>query len=505
MAKRKYTSFSGLLNQGVSDFEKPVYELSAMKNCYEYKIGKLQKVPGYSVVGDQILDEADVSFLHYYYDSSSNTNYLIAGTGSGSNYRLKYRTTGNWNTYSMVSSSASPSVSPSVSLSPSPSATPSPTDIINADLCAVNFLDKAFIVGYDTETSNFIANTTIDGTVYSSTDSDLTSMPQGKYIIRYRDLLYVLNAYTGATKYPNRAYYCDEPSAGAITWSPTTKFLEFGYDDGDEITGGVEALDRLLVFKHFSMWKYDESSRVKIDDVGCDSYKSIINMGGIPYWFNRMGFYRWGGAKPQLISAKAQQFIDSIDQTKLDEVVAVRYGFEYRAYIGDITIDDVTYNNAWFCFDTKREKIYIRCTYDEVKSACQYVESGKQRAYFGTNDGYVMKFATPVDKIYSDNGSEIDSFFVTNYLDHGDPSVIKHSNHLTVYTKYCQGMKLAVDVDKNNDFNEDRARLLNNNVEEIDIDSSGYRFAYKFYEKSSAKSWEFEGFISSNELKEDLS
>jgi hypothetical protein len=79
----------------------------------------------------------------------------------------------------------------------------------------VNYLGKTFIVGHKSSTT-FLPNATINGTTFSVADSDITDMPQGKFIVRYRDLLYVLYAKTGGTTYPSRVYYCDEPTAGAI-------------------------------------------------------------------------------------------------------------------------------------------------------------------------------------------------------------------------------------------------------------------------------------------------
>jgi len=184
------------------------------------------------------------------------------------------------------------------------------------------------------------------------------------------------------------------------------------------------------------------------------------------------------------------------------QLVAVQHEFEYRVHLGDVTVNGYTYNNAWFCFDTRREKGYIRCTVDEVKSACTYVESGNKRAYFGDDDGFVHKFAIKQDEVYSDNTSEIDSFFITNNLDHGAPYVIKHTNHVTLFSKHAQNIKLAIDVDNDDSYTESKGQILNRNVEEMDIDTSGYRYRYKFYEKSKAKSWELEGFVVETDVQE---
>ena len=473
MAKIDYTDFMGLLNTGAASFVKPNNELSAMKNFYEYKLGELKKVPGYEKCDDsQVIDGKDVNALHHYFDSSSGTDYLIAGSDSSTNYVLEYRTNGAW---------------------ASPTGTPSYTGAAGAEIDMVTYIDRAFIVGHDSGT--FLANAVINGTAYKTSDgTNLTDMPKAKDVTRYNDLLYVANVDVSGTKYPNRAYYCDDPVDNAITWDNLDKkFLEFGQDDGDEIIGTVDALNRYIVFKKYSTWTWDETDKIKVLDIGCDSKKSIKVISKLPYWYNKNGIWRWAGGKEQLISKKVQPFIDAITI----DPIAVQYNMEYRLFIGTVTVDGTTYVNTWLCFDTLTEKFYIRCTADVAKSACTYIESDtkKRRAYFGNNDGYVMIFATDIDNVYSDNGNEIDAFFITNNLDHGSAATVNNNPHITIFSKNPQGMKMAIQTDNSGVFNKNNISILNKNVESKDLNASGNRFKYKFYEKSANKSCQFEGFI----------
>lgn len=425
--------------------------------------------------GSQVVDGNSVNFLHYYYDTSNRINYLFATSNDGSNLTLRYRTTGSFGNILGLDSSWN--------------------GYANSQPDIENYLNRAFIVGYQSG-NTFLPNATVNGISFSTTDSNIENMPQGKFIVRYRDLLYVLHAKTGGNVYPTRAYYSDEPTANTISWTNlTTNFIEFGYDDGDDITGGAECLDRLIVFKTNSMWKYDESSAEQIADTGCDSNRSIQKINKILYWYNRDGFWRWRGSQPELISAKAQPFIDAMDQSTLTSVIASSYnGFEYRAFIGTITVEGITYVNAWFCWDVRREKCYIRCTAHPGKSACLYVENGKRRTYFGDNDGYVYKFATKVDQVYDDAGEEIDSFFITKSLDYGVPESTKIVNRMNTFTQYAAGMKVAVETDGSTVFNESN-KQIKKNIDELRLVANAKRFRYKFYEKGKGKSWSFEGFI----------
>jgi hypothetical protein len=328
----RYTNFDGLLNVGASDFLMLDNELVACKNAWIYKLGKLQKVPGYSLaVNDQVVNDKNVSFLHHYYDTNSNTNYLLAISDSGANLTLEYRTTGDFATITGIAASWDTYATSIPSI--------------------VNYLGKAFIVGYKSS-STFLPNATVTTTTFSTSDANISGMPQAKYITRYRDLLYVGYCRTASTNYPSRVYFCDEPTAGAIAWTGVaTNFLEFGYDDGDVITGLGQAFDRLIVFKHYSMWRYDESSKIQVGDIGCDSARSIVTINGVLYWTNREGAWRWTGGTPELISSRAQEFFDAVDQTLLaasdgDRIAYLSFDYSPKSFIkfneSDTTFSGVT-------------------------------------------------------------------------------------------------------------------------------------------------------------------
>lgn len=492
MSILRYTNWSGLLNDGVNDFLMQDSELSASKNVWSYKIGRLEKVPGYTKTSSsQVIDNQSVRFLHWHYNVSNTTDYFYAVSDTGSDLTVKYIAPGaatpvtSWTALTGISTTLN--------------------TYATSKLDMESYLGKTFVVGHKTG-STFVPNFTISGVTFNASDSDITSMPQGKYIVRYRDLLYVLNVRTSATNYPSRAYYSDEPTDDEIGWTGLlTNFVEFGYDDGDEITGAAVALDRLIVFKHRSMWRYDESERKQIDEIGCDSYQSIATVNNVLYWFNRYGFWRWAGGQPELISERAKRYIDAIDQTKLDEVVATTYGgFEYRAFIGTVVVDGITYTNAWFCWDTRREKCYIRCTYHPGKSAGNFVVADKRRACFGDNDGYVYTLAEKVDNVYSDDGQDIDSFFITRRMDYGIPENVKMTNGVMLYTKHGQGLKVVIEADDRSVFGDSTGRTIRKDIDDIEISASGHRFRYKFMEKSTNKSWEFDGFMLNTDIKEEV-
>jgi len=472
-----FTSFSWWLNCGVGDFQKPSNELWACKNIQEDRVGILKRVPGYDKANSHTVNAAtnNVNFLHYYFQPSTNTKYLLAGSKSVSDYSIQYRTTWDWTNMSSGWNYAWRA---------------------DAELSAVNYLDKAFIVGYDAIDASYLSPATVKGTVHSTTDTDLTNMPSGRFLVRYRDLLYVLYAKIGSDIYPSRAYYNDDPVDMAIPWwTVLTNFIEFWQDDGDEITGWAEAYDKLVVFKTNSVWTYDEENRKKISDIGCDSYKTIKVINWVLYWANRYGIWRWAWDLPQLISGKCQPMVDAIDQTKLSEMLASNVGFEYRLFIGTVTVDWNTYTNCWLCFDVRREKFYVRCTYHKPMSACKYIESWKERIYFWSTNGLVYKQSTYIDNINSDDWYEIDYFFISNALDFWAAQTIKNSPNIYFFTKNCGWMKYNVDIDSSWEFKHENKQIKTSNYAEDELSVSWHRLTFKFYWKDNDKPFEFEWFI----------
>ena len=131
----RYTNFDGLMNTGASYFTMKDDELYACKNCYRYKSGLLEKVPGYEKEdANQFVSDKPVSFLHYYFDTANDDNYLLCGSEDtgGTSYSIKY--------LENLGSTASSGFQ---------TLTGSLTTDDNSVYSAVNYLGAAYLVGYN--------------------------------------------------------------------------------------------------------------------------------------------------------------------------------------------------------------------------------------------------------------------------------------------------------------------------------------------------------------------
>jgi hypothetical protein len=175
--------------------------------------------------------------------------------------------------------------------------------------------------------------------------------------------------------------------------------------------------------------------------------------------------------------------------------VASNRWFEYRLYVWDVAVNGISYTNTWLCFDVRRERYYIRCTYHKPLSSENYIENGKERMYFGSSTWYVYKQSTYIDNINSDDWHEIDYFFITNVLDFWAPQTVKHSPHIYLYTHNCANMKYVIDTEHSNEFNVWRGQISSSNLYDNELYVTANRIAIKFYWKDDDKPFEFEGFI----------
>lgn len=465
----EFLGFWGLLNNWVDDFSKPITELKACKNVFEREVWALTKVPWYTSIWSDWFSWLSVDKLHYYYRPSTWAHLMVWWADSWTDYILKYRTTSNWTTLTTLS------------------------DRAWTNLSMANYLDRAFIVWYRSSDNSFDEVATISWTTYSTSDSNLNNMPQGRFLFVYDWLLYVAHAKIWNDVFPSRVYWNEDPVWGAITWNNSVNFRELGNNDWDMITGLWEAGGKLVILKNASIWVWDEYTSYKIADVWCIAEKSVAKLHWAVYWINKEWVWRFAWGNPQLISRKVQKFIDNMSNSNFINSVWVKYENEYRIFVWDVTVDGYLYSNTWLCFDSLKETWYVRCTSHVAYSAITYIENWEDRTYFWTT-GWVEKFAARFDTVFSDDWNEIDSFFITNDLHFDAPSVVKYNPTMTVYSKNPQWMRLYCEADSSWTSVKDWDAILRRNIEKLDLMVTWNYFSFKFHEKSLNKPWTFRWF-----------
>lgn len=481
-----------MLNNWVDDFSKPINEISECKNVYEKNVWALTKVPWYTAIWTTGMAWLNVTKLHYYHRPSTWVHYMLWCWDWATDQTIKYRTTWAWSTVTTLSWRA------------------------NTELSMVNFLDKTFVVWYREYTSAWVLDRTFDTpatikwTDYitsTTTDPDLTWMPQWRFITKYNDRLAVAHVKIWNDIYPSRVYFSDIPVAMAIPSWNSSSFEDFGFQDWDMIMWIWEIASKLTVLKNSSIWtmefvQWETTDLKKVANIGCISDKSVTIIHWAMYWLNKDWVWRYSGWTPQLISRKVQKFIDSMTNTNFVNAVGTQYENEYRVFVWEVTVDWYLYSNTWLCFDMLKETWYIRCTAHPAYSSVIYTESWEERTYFWTV-GKVEKFAVRNDNVFSDDWYEIDSFAWLNYYHFDLPSVVKHNPAMTIYTNNPQWMKLVCETESIWTKENSYSTVLRNNIEQVELWATWNYFKFKFYEKSLNKPWTLKWFtVDIKELEE---
>lgn len=259
-------------------------------------------------------------------------------------------------------------------------------NVIGQSVEMQGFLGYCFFVGYNATANTWLPVGSLTGTTFS-TATNVTNMPQGKFIVRYRDRLYVLNCYTGATAYPFRVYFSSVPSAGAITWDvsgSSTQFFDVDYDL--YITGAGVNWDKMVIFTEYAAYLYDQSQLKLTWATGCSNHRTICTSGAYMIWANMDGVWLSTGGQPQNISGEVIDFIRNGNPRNffakiVDEV--------YHLYVGTVTVNGVTYVNCTLKFNIAISTWEWREYADNMAAYAVYNSTGTRRLYMGDTSGQV--------------------------------------------------------------------------------------------------------------------
>ena len=426
MARISFLNFAQGAYTDVGLMSVPDTALHILDNAdTSYKIGAILKRPGYEKIGGTLEATKPITGLHNFRQSSATQKMLATvNNAGGTATQLFYGTGGNW------------------------------TELTNAETAWATFEDAkvefedflgyCFMAGYDSTDGAWLPNATLTGTTFGTTLT--TSMPNAKYIKRYRDRLYLANCYSGAA-YPYRIYYSSVPSAGSITWTTATDFLDVDFSEA--LTGLGENFDRLLSFTEYSCYFYNQSEWKKMFDVGCSAHRTIKNMGGYTLWANRDGVWLSNGGEPQNIAGRVIDFIRGANMTNAFAEVVDE---EYHLYLGSVSVNGVSYSNLSLVFNLPTQSWRWHEYYDSYAVFAKFYSAGQDYLYMGATDGNVHRLGKYTDAtlLTSDVGQPIHSWFQTGALSFGDPSTSKRFDKFFAYADRAQGLRFrARVVDKN--------------------------------------------------------
>lgn len=351
-----------MLSPFVQPDDSPVI-INGVDHTWEY--GSLAKDPGYFRVGTQLEAGKSITGLYNFRQTGAEKILATVNNAAGTNLTLKYNNSGTW-TDIVVGASWDAYEDTAVEMEA--------------------FLNYCFMVGYDSTDGAWLPPSSLTGTTFS-TVTNVTDMPNAKYIRRYRDRLYIANCYYSGSAYPFRVYFSSVPTAGAITWTPSTDFLDVDYSE--QLTGMGANWDRLVVFTESSAYFYDQSTFKKTWATGCSAHRTIQNSGQYMFWVNYDGAWLSTGGQPENIGGPVLRFIEAGNPRNFFSIVIDE---EYWTYIGTVTVNGDTYSNCTIIYNIATETWRIREFYSNFSIFASNMDTnGIPRFYAGDDAGNVWQ------------------------------------------------------------------------------------------------------------------
>ncbi len=437
-----------------------------------YKRGVLIKDTGYKKVGSTVQSGNPMTSLYNFRQSSTVQKMLATVANAGVNaMQLFYSTGSSWTEITDAETLWSTYEGALVEME--------------------SFIGYCFFVGYDPIDGALIPVASLTGTTFS-TSTNVTSMPKAKYVKRYRDRIYIANCDNSGSQ-PFRVYFSSVPSAGAITWTPSSDF--FDVDFSEDITGLASNWDRLMVFTEFSAYMYNQDQKMQVWDIGCGNHRSIQNVGRYMVWANKDNVWASTGGDPVPV---ANDILELIRRSSPSGWRSAVVDNEYHIYLGATSANGLSYTNCLAVYNIDSGMWRWRELGDSITAMARYTSSGDDFLWLGASDGdvHVKSKYTDASIVYADNGASITSHFRTKAYDMGDPSIMKEVAKVIAYAEYGQNLRLSYRLfDKNQEaLNEFKPiGTLSKVITEFNQSISGYFIQFEGREFSGLQSWRFHG------------
>ena len=360
-------------------------ELVLAKNVSSEFLGSWKSRDGITQTGDTLEAGKDITGL-FGDQNTAGKHLAVVNNAGGTNAILKWNSAGTWT-----------------------NVTGATTLPAGADVNFVSFLDQTYMFGANSANS-YLTTASISGTTYSSE----ASFPKARYGIVYFDTLYLFDCEVGGVRYANRGYYSSIPaySAGwSISFTTATDYISPSTGDGDSITGVGESYGRLVIFKNYSVFTWDNYNLMKVDGIGCTSPKSIVEVDKKNIYFvhrssRDQGMYVWDGTQATKMSRALDPFFDGSSGNSIGGF----YKNHVYEFIGDVTLDDdvaeyygidASLSNVMIDYSTLDNLFTIHTLPYEITSMAPLDND----LYMGAANGEVFKWDSGV----SDDGDNVES------------------------------------------------------------------------------------------------
>ncbi len=260
---------------------------------------------------------------------------------------------------------------------------------------------------------------------------------------------------TGDPASPSRLWFSSVIStAGNITWTPATDFVDINPGDGEGMTGMKRYALELLLFKPNYIYRF-KTSGVDPDPlikVGTRSQESIVEGKRGLYFHHDTGFYRYSGGYPVEISRPVSDWVAAIPFSQFDDIIGWNDSDHIYWSIGNITISEtkesITYKNAVLRYTESSDVWTLYSLAFDVRRAMTF-NSGSALSRIIAND---MGVVATQDSGVTDLGEMIKYRLRTKWYDWNEMGQRKIIQKLVAICEKSQGAELKYRIDEELEF-----------------------------------------------------
>lgn len=255
----------------------------------------------------------------------------------------------------------------------------------------------------------------------------------------------------GDPAYPSRLFFSSViTSAGNITWSPTTDYVDINPGDGEDTTGLKNYSLELLFFKPNYIYRF-KTSGVDPDPlikIGTRSHESIVEGKKGLYFHHYTGFYQYTGGYPTELSRPITDIIQAIPYSQHANIIGWKDQDHIYWSIGNVTVTE-TYNSQTIknCVVRYTESSQVWTVYSysqDIRRAMNYNNSTSLTRVVGLDNGVV---ATQ-DSGNTDLGEPIRYRMKTKWYDFGEIAERKILQDLVAVCEKAQASEIGYQIDE---------------------------------------------------------
>ncbi len=313
--------------------------------------------------------------------------------------------------------------------------------------------------------------TSADGATWVTTGGslDVNNMPAGKYIVEWKDKVYI----AGVSTEPDRLYFSSLPVDGAISWTDDTAgYIDIEPEEGSgPIVGITKVPGYLLIFKERSIkrWNGQSTFPESLINVGTTSQEAIVLGRESVFFWNERGVYETTGGYPRKISRRIQDIIDAVSPS----YVVSGWSDKDRVYfsIGDITVGGNEYKNCMIVYDIDTQTWTLLSFPKDFVRITEYVTT-KNELIAGDATGNTWTLFSGT----SDGGADINWMLQYQEQEIDHRSRFKELAKFVVFTEKVNNATLSI---RSEDKNFEPMGKINKKVEVITNDIRGRYFSPK--------------------------